>query len=319
MKAQLRHEMGIETPAPEPKRLAETPRGHVKFQKFAEDLLAARKPALARSTHHMYLWLLSKHLVPAFGHRRLIDISPGMVRAWFASMPDNIARRNAYSLLGATLRQAVDDGEIDRSPARIRGGAKDTSKPRPTFHKADVSMLLMMNTDRQLGMMITLLHGTGMRAGELLGLNRGDIDLDNSTVTVSRHLTVHGLQKGTKSHPDALRVLTLPQASLDAVRAHLSTTQGEFDDPLCRDARGGRMSYHTLNRHWVRLRASVGLDDLNLHDLRHLHLTEYARFASLKDVQARAGQTDVRSTLRYLHTSLDRDREIIAAMEAAQQ
>lgn len=317
LKAQLRHEMGIEAPTPEPKKAAGAPRGHVKFQKFAEDLLAARRRELAPGTWHLYTWVLAKHLVPAFGHRRLIDITPGMVRSWFAGMPDNTARRNAYSLLGVTLRQAVDDGEIDRSPARIRGGAKDNSKPRPTHHAADVQMILMMTGDVQMRMMIALLHGTGMRAGELLGLDRGDIDLANRSLTVSRHLTVHGLQQGTKSHPDAVRVLTLPSAALEAVRAHLDVTTGEHDDALCRDARGGRMSYHTLNRHWGRLRASVGLDDLNLHDLRHLHLTEYARYASLRDVQARAGQTDIRSTMRYLHASLDRDREIVAAMDAA--
>jgi len=317
LKAQWMHDLGMEQPKPEPQKKAELPRGHVKFQKFAEDLLASRKRELAPGTWHMYQWILSKHLVPAFGHRRLVDISPGMVRSWYAGMPDTSSRRNAYALLLGTMRTAMEDGEIPTNPVRIKGGAKDNSKPRPTFHKADVAMILMMTTDVQMKMMVSLLHGTGMRAGELLGLNRGDIDLANSSLSISRHLTVHGLEKGTKSHPNAVRVLTLPTAAVEAVRAHLDATTGEFDDPLCRDARGGRMSYHTLNRHWVRLRATVGLDDLNLHDLRHLHLSEYSRHASLRDVQARAGQTDIRSTMRYLHTSLDRDREIIQAMEAA--
>lgn len=316
LKAQLRHELGVEQPKPEPKKKAELPHGHVKFQKFAEDLLASKKNSLALGTWHMYQGVLRKHLIPTFGHRRLLDITPGMVRAWYAKMPDNSARRNAYALLQGTLRTAMEDGEISATPARIKGGAKDNSKPRPTFHGGDIEMLLMMTDDVQMRAMIMLLHGSGMRAGELLGLNRGDVDLAARTLTVSRHLTVHGLAKGTKSHPNAVRVLTLPQASLDAVRRHLEATRGEYDDALCRDSRGGRMSYHTLSRHWVRLRASVGLDELHLHDLRHLHLTEYARHANLKDVQARAGQTDVRSTLRYLHTSLERDREIIEAMEA---
>lgn len=317
-KAQWKHEMGIDVPKPEPKpKIGQLPKGHQKFQKFAEDLLAARKPSLAPGTWHMYTWVLSAHLVPAFGHRRLVDITPGIVRSWYAAMPDNSARRNAYVLLLGTMRTALEDGEIPSNPVRIKGGAKDNSKARPTFHRADIGMLLMMTTDIQMRAMVLLLYGTGMRAGELLGLNRGDIDTGHRTVTVQRHLTVHGMQKGTKSHPDAVRVLTLPRATLEAVQRHMDATHGEYDDALCRDARGGRMSYHTLSRHWVRLRASVGLDDLHLHDLRHLHLTEYAKHASLKDVQARAGQTDVRSTLRYLHTSLERDREIIALMDEA--
>ena len=310
-RAQLKKELGIEDEPPAPKEIL---RGPIKFQRYSEDLLTARKPVLASGTWHLYTWALQKHLIPSFGHRKLTDITPSMVRSWWAGMPEGSARKTAYVLLSSIMNQAVEDGEIAKSPVRIKGAGQDVSQQRPTFHIADVTMLIEMSNDAQLRTMLRLLLASGMRVGEALGLNRGDVDADQGTVTVQRHLTRHELASGTKAHRHAVRVLSVSESAMEALQQHLDATTGSPATPLFQDSRGNRMSYHALNKRWAALRASVGLDDMHIHDIRHVHLSEYSRHASLQDVQARAGQKDLRATMRYLHTSLERDREIVKAM-----
>lgn len=315
LKAQLRHELGMESKRERKSRQAEVVRGNIRFQKYAEDLLSSRRSQLARDTFHLYTFVLQKHLIPTFGTKRLSDITPAQVRSWWTRMPEGSARRNAYSLLGSTMRQAVMDGEIALSPCRVKGGATDVSKRRPTFAPADAKMLMELAGDSQLRLQVHVLLASGMRIGELLGLNRGDVDLSNNKVTVRRHLTRHELAPGTKGHPDQVRPLSMPQTAMDALREHLASTPGDYDDALFRDTRGGRMSYHTFNKKFVALRASCGLDELHIHDLRHVHASEYAKYATLAEGMARTGHTDVRSFMRYQHVSTERDAEIIAAME----
>lgn len=315
LKAQLRHELGIEPDKPAAPIREKVVRGQIKFGKYAEDLLAARKSSLASGTWHLYTWVLQRHLIPEFGTRKLSEISPHIVRSWWASLPEGSGRRNAYVVLLSTMRQAVEDSEISTNPVRIKGAAQDASKPRPTFTPGDAQMLMDMAGEGQLRVQIQLLLSSGMRAGELLGLNRDDVDLVAETVTVRRHLTRHELASGTKAHKHAVRVLTVSRVALSALQRHLEATPGHGADPLFKDARGGRMSYHTLSKKWVALRASVGLEHMHLHDIRHVHSTEYAKRATLAEGMARTGHTDVRSYMRYQHATQERDREIIAAME----
>ena len=128
--------------------------------------------------------------------------------------------------------------------------------------------------------------------------------------------TRFGIEEGTKHHEDQERALGLSIKAVDALRTHRGAALKFPGDPIFRNSRGARLSYHAAYARFVALRQSAGLDDFKPHDLRHLSLTIYGQGgATMADLMARGGHTDHRSVLTYQHASKARDRELVDAME----
>lgn len=123
------------------------------------------------------------------------------------------------------------------------------------------------------------------------------------------------MEEGTKAHADGRRVLAMPSAATDALRKVWEKRKPLPSDPVFLNAREKRLSDHKWRDRFVALRSACGLDDLHPHDLRHIHLSEYAKRGTLKETMNRAGHTDYRSALRYQHEDAVRQREIVSQMQ----
>lgn len=293
------------------------PRGRQKFGVFALEVIEAKKSTWAPSTYHAHVRNLDKHL-KAFHSTAVADITYSQVVKWWVATenePGPVARKQSYSTLRMIMRRAQRLGLIVTSPCMIEGATKDFSKKRPTFHSGDVQMLVMMTDDLQLKAALLTMLGTGVRIGELLALDWGDIDLDKGKVHVHRHLTPYGLEDGTKHHSDGERVLLMPSEAADALLTLSKTTVPMPDQPVFVNAWGRRMTYKAFSTRFTPLRNAYGLQNLNPHDIRHVHLSEYGRHATLKEVMERGGHTDVASSLRYQHTDEERERQILEKMK----
>ncbi|TNM41121.1 tyrosine recombinase XerC [Nocardioides albidus] len=150
--------------------------------------------------------------------------------------------------------------------------------------------------------MLELLYATGMRVGELCGLDVDDVDRDRNVVRV--------FGKGRKErtvpfgHPAA--------AALDRWLAHgRSTLARPGSGPaLFLGARGGRIDQRAVRTLVHRRLADVpGAPDLGPHGLRHsaaTHLLEGG--ADLRSVQELLGHASLATTQRYTHVTTDRLR-----------
>ncbi|WP_164479547.1 site-specific integrase [Microbacterium sp. Y-01] len=297
-----------QTPAP-------IPRGREKFGKFALEVIQSRKHTLSPSTYHFHLWNLDAHLKP-FENVALADVTYSAIVKWWHSMDDKPnSRKSAYGTLSTVMKRAVKLGKIPSSPCMIEGASKDFSKPRPLVPTDDIKMMMLVCTDQQMLASLWVLLGTGCRIGELLALTWADVDLNEGTIRIDKHLTIHGIQRGTKAHADGKRTLIMPEEATDALRTLSRSRVPMPDVPVFLNARGGRLTYHKYRQRFTALRDSVGLTNVNIHDLRHIHLTEYARHATLREVMDRAGHTDVASAMRYQHASPERERAIVEKLK----
>lgn len=121
----------------------------------------------------------------------------------------------------------------------------------------------------------------GLRAGEICGLRRSDLDLDRAVLTVAQEVTdvrgrpVRDLPKGDKVLP-----VPFPRALVPALRAHLAalttraaqgTRKGYWQEhQLVFPGRGGRPMNPTSLRHALsRLTAAAKLPPVTTHMLRH--------------------------------------------------
>ncbi|MEV8175918.1 tyrosine-type recombinase/integrase [Microbacterium sp. NPDC079176] len=301
----------------EPQEVARAPipRGREKFGKFALEVIQSRRHKLTDSTYHYHLWNLDAHL-KRFENIALADITYSMVVKWWASMADKPnSRKQAYGTMSAVFKRAVRLGKVPSSPCMIEGASKDFSKPRSLVPTDDIKMMMMVCDDQQMLASIWVLLGTGMRIGELLALTWSDVDLDEGTVSITKHLTVYGVQRGTKAHPEGRRILVMPEESTDALRALARHRVPYPDTPIFLNKRGTQLTYHKYRERWIALRESVGLSNVNIHDLRHIHLTEYGKHATLREVMERAGHTDIASAMRYQHASPEREKQIVSQLK----
>jgi len=288
--------------------------GRTPFAEYAHRHLNLR--TLKRDSWHNYNWLLEKHLIPTFGKMALEDITTEAVEDWWIEKGKGSlhSRRQAYGFLSQVMNAAVEKRHILYSPCTIRGASKDVSAKRPTFTFGDVQMLMMLADSDQMRAQLWALLGSGGRAGEMLGLDWDRVDFENSTIRFNKHLTRTGMVDGTKSHDDGDRTLAMASDAMSALLSLYEERRPMPTDPVFLNARKKRMSYHTFSKKFVALRNAIGLEDINPHDFRHIHLSEFAKYATMKELMERAGHTDVRSALRYQHVDPARQSVIVAQM-----
>ncbi len=150
-----------------------------------------------------------------------------------------------------------------------------------------------------------------LRRGEVLGLERRDVDLVAGSVRVER--TLHefhddSLDLGPTKNGDPRKVF-MPNSVMPALEDHLRRFVGpESDDPLFTGATGERLRPSNFWVIWETARRRAGLTWVRFHDLRHFAATMFATTgASTKELMSRGGWKSVAMVVRYEHASDERD------------
>lgn len=149
--------------------------------------------------------------------------------------------------------------------------------------------------------MLELLYATGMRVGELTGLDIGDVDL-------ARGLA-HVTGKGNKQ-----RVVPFGNEASAAVAAWLESGRDELagDTPaMFVGTRGGRIDQRQVRRVVERAGRGAGVEHVGPHTLRHTAATHMLEGgADLRVVQEMLGHTSLQTTQIYTHVSAQRLKRI---------
>jgi integrase len=169
---------------------------------------------------------------------------------------------------------------------------------------------------------------TGMRRGELCALRWSDVDLDHGELDVSRSVVVAvgGLaEKTTKT--DRFRRVALDEVGVLLLRQHqanVTTWAREAGTVVPNDAYvfspyvDGHSPFRPDNvtSFFIRVRDSLGLKDVRLHDLRHFTATQLiGAGVDVRTVAGRLGHSDPSLTLRvYSHLIEERDRAAASIM-----
>ncbi len=147
---------------------------------------------------------------------------------------------------------------------------------------------------------LELLYATGVRVSELVGVDTGDLDLDQRLVRV--------LGKGGKE-----RMVPFGVPASRALREWLaerpSLATPSSPDAVFLGARGGRLDVRQVRAVVHRLTGLAGVRDLAPHGLRHSAATHLLDGGSdLRSVQEVLGHASLATTQRYTHISAERLR-----------
>jgi len=299
-------------------------KGNVTLAEWAGEWMAQRSDLRPR-TRELYQGLLDHHILPALGDTKLSALRPSHIRSWYSELrgshgPGPSTAAKSYRLLRAVLVTAVTDEIIARSPCQIPGAGVERAPERPVATIADVDALTAAIAPRYQALVL-LAAWCGLRRGELLGLQRNDLDLDAGVVRVER--SMHQLANGTlflgPPKTDAgQRKVAIPPHLRNDLAAHLDRYVAPAGDALVfTGEKGGPLRPHVLQKAWVTARRATGSDHLHLHDLRHAGNTwAAATGASTKELMARMGHANSAAALRYQHATASRDQAIAQALSA---
>lgn len=309
---------------------------------------------LAPSTYKRYCRMLETRLLPYFGHFYVNKIKPTDIMQFYDLLSrdtqlvrkkDNNGKKTIkplscktilehHRLLRAMLHRAVYWQMIVSNPAE-RVQPPKTKKPKRRYYDDEQSKILLSNLN-QLGIeqikyktAIILTIFTGVRLGELMGLEWNDINFRDGIVSVNRssqYLADKGVFTKVPKTESSIREVAIPDFVVSLLEEYKLwyDEQKEQNGELWTDsnrlfvqADGKPMHPSTISKWFVKFVAQIGLPVINFHGLRHTNATLLiAQNIDVAVVAARLGHAQITTTFNfYVHPIISHNRKAGFALE----
>jgi integrase len=263
------------------------------------------------------IWRL--RLEPRFGSWYVGKIGHAAIQEWVNELTESgLSPRTVrwvHSVLKMCLDAAGENGQLlGRNPA-----ARTKFPPlRPTTHTyltaAEVVALAVVCGPS--GDVVTLLAYTGMRFGELTGLNVEDVELKARRIRVRRSMTQVGgrLVEGNPKSKAGRRSIPVPQRIVPILTGRLQNRRPS--EPAITSPMGARLSLENWKRSvkWKQAIAEIGRPSLRVHDLRHTYASLARRAgADLRLLQKTMGHASITVTAHIYADLYDDELDDVAS------
>lgn len=263
-------------------------------------------PKYRPATRRRYFELIGQGIGQHFGSLPLAVIDAQCVRAFMAKLATRkIQVRPHVSLVSVILKAAVETGALAAMP-KLPPAPRRSNKLADCPDTSEVQALLA-GPHGWLHLAIALAAFAGLRSGEVRALEVRDIDFKQGLIRIRRAISdcevltpKSGHERSVPIAPELLEQLELGcKRKLPTARVVLTdegrtpTRQRVYDCMVaaCRRSGIGRRSFHSLRHHFC---SSL---------LR--------RGATVEDVRIVAGHSNLATTARYLHSTVDQVRLIM--------
>jgi integrase len=295
--------------------------------KLLERWLDTRKK-IADTTRDNYQRTIDNHIGPHIGGLSLQKLTPLHVQSLYSELQGDEAGadtcRLAHVVLRCALKQAVKWGMVVRNVC--------DAVERPTAAKSDITplsaeqagkLLAAAKADR-LEALYVMAVGTGLRLGELFGLQWCDVDLKAGAVTV-RHTQQELNGQLTLKEPKTAksrRRVELPDKAVVALEDHrkrmLAEGHAASERVFCNQHGGPLRRSHFHRQDFKPLLERAELPDIRFHDLRHTSATLLlAAGVHPKIVQERLGHSQISITMdTYSHVMKGMDSEAAGRLDS---
>ena len=239
------------------------------------------------------------------------------IREWMASLHGDHKKTSVARKL-ASLRTffqfLVREGKLESNPAKLVATPKIERKLPNHLSIEDAVRFIEtpdVNTDlgRRDRAILEFLYATGIRVGELVGINIADVDFRERMVRVT------GKRKQQ-------RIVPFGEPSAQALTLYLEETRGTFlqncpitkRDPnaLFLNYQGTRITTRSVGRmidKYIKLCADI--HDISPHSLRHTFATHLLdQGADLRDIQELLGHARLSTTQIYTQVSMEKMIEV---------
>lgn len=293
------------------------PKPSPKFKDFVPAFMTYSRNANKASTVDSKEICLRAHLIPAFGERRLDEITLPVIEQYKADKRAAGLKakscNNHLIVLKKILSLAVEHGELVAAPK-----VKKLKLPPNEFEFLDfdeAARFLAACPAEWYALLHTAMK-TGLRFGELMELKWEDVDLVAGRINVRRNVWrgIVDTTKGSKA-----REVPLSDAAVAVLKAHRHL-RGPYvfvqpdGTQLTQDVRGLKDLVPSICR-------KAGLAKrITMHDLRHTFASHLIMLGvPLAAVQQYLGHADITTTMVYAHLSPTARREWVALLDGPTQ
>lgn len=229
----------------------------------------------------------TERVVTHFGSLNINEITRLDIKQYLLSL--KIKSKNPFkTVLCGIFELAVDDAVISINPA-LNIKLPSSAKKVIEYYTPDEAKKLMDTATGILKVYLMLAFNTGMRSGEILGLQLGDFE--STHISIKRTRTKGVIGKGKNAY--AIRRVPYPSFLLDEVKKIQGNNIFLFGDVDC----SGKLDYS-----WKKCVAKANVKRLRLYCTRHTFATLILKneVLSINELSGVLGHTSVKTTLdRY--------------------
>ena len=309
---------------------------------------------LAPSTYKRYCRMLETRLLPYFGHFYINKIKPTDIMKFYDLLEKDtqLVRKKGnngsktkkplsgktilehHRLLRAMLHKAVYWQLIVANPAERVQPPKARKPKRKSYDDEQTKILLenlelLPSEDTKYKVAIILTVFTGVRLGELMGLEWTDVDFKNGIISINRssqYLSDMGVFTKVPKTESSIREIAIPEFIISLLEEYnlwyeeQKSIYGELwtnSDRLFVQADGKPMHPSTISKWFVKYVGQIGLPVINFHGLRHTNASLLvAQNIDIAVISARLGHAQISTTLDfYVHPLLSHNRKAGYALE----
>ncbi len=235
--------------------------------------------------------------------------------------------RHHYCALGNIFAYAIKQEIILKNPMDKVDCPKLQKKKVDalTEEQAKVFFSLLDDCPIDFRCMLTLLITTGVRRGELMGLQWGDVDLAQQVINISRNVTYtpkSGIVVSTPKTDCSIRQIPI-MPSVTNLLTQLRGNAGDWKKTDYIFPKDGNPNLardpNSVTRRVKRFMVKNGLPDMSPHDLRHSCATLLlSNGADIKSVQEILGHNNASTTLNfYVKSDMSQMKAATSKMAAA--
>lgn len=299
---------------------------------------------LAPKTIHRYKELLNTRILPAMGHLRIDQIRPTHLLEFYRNLQEEGIRLDGrpgrlsdstvlyhHRVISAILQDAVEWQVIPSNPASRVKPPKVKKTPVPCYDEKQVALLLEALDKEPLKykVMVALDLATGIRRGELMGLEWQDVNFEEGTITIrqaSQYLPEKGTFTKEPKNEASKRVIAVPPSVMALLKEYKIKQAEEKDgvgslwkgsDRLFTTWDGKPMHPDTISKWFPKFLARHNLPHIKFHALRHTSISMLIREGvHPKAISTRAGHSNISTTMDiYGHLLKSADREAANKLE----
>lgn len=297
----------------------------ITFAEYAAEFMMMRSPMISPNTVYGYQKILDAHLLPAFGRRKLTELTHREVQAFVSSLvakttlePKTI--HNIHGLLHRILEAAIHDEILVRNVSSHCDLPKAIKKEPKVFSSEDLDHFVQIIDPLPRRLLYLFDIFSGLRASEVLGLTWENVDFDNNSIFVGAQLMKKpgrdkdGYYLKIPKEEKQRRIILAPTVMAILRAQHTNQMKDRMAvGPLWENRLnlvftnelGGPLNRRTVYKHLKKALIENGLPDYKLHTLRHSFATiSLENGDDIKTVQTNLGHYDPAFTLRtYVHAS----------------
>lgn len=268
-----------------------------------------KKPYLRKNSLNSIKYVLNQHILPYIGGCRLRDITPMQIQSIMAGLSgkSNSLQSKVLVSLRSIFNAVHENGLIACSPvsSMLKPTGKTTQEKETLTAKESQILLEKVQNTRARTFLLTALH-TGMRRGEILGLQWKDIDFQEKIIHVQHNAVVSEnettVSEGLKTKA-AKRNLPLSE-ELDAwLSERKKTSHSQYVIAMENHKPLTKSSYRSM---WWLIERELPDTHITAHILRHTYITRlFEAGLDIKEIQYLAGHSTMDMTLK-VYTHYDR-------------